>query len=294
MDQDLSPRTAEELEEQAVDIYVEQAVHNPVFQMSYEHTHTYCEIYYLKRGTCIYTVNKAQYHLEAGDLFIVAAGEPHGTRYEGAGSCERIIVFCKLERMPKTLMEQYPEIHRALSTSCKVIINDELRPAVEAALENLMKENSYPRRYSCELLKMETLSLVLQLLRDGIFSYEEMSSKEGYSSDIEKALKYIALNYSLPLTLAGVAAHCNLCPTYFSRKFKVITGRTFKEHLNYIRLRQATQMLSTTDDSVTKIAMACGFSSSNYFKDLFHKKNGMSPRAYRQQVAPHNRILNGK
>lgn len=289
--QDLPVRSAEELEEQQVDIYVEQAIHKPIFQMSYEHTHSYCEIYYLKRGTCVYTVNKAQYHLEAGDLFFVAAGEPHGTRYEGQGVCERIIVFCKPERMPKELMERFPEIERTLKTSCKVIINNELRRVVEDFLATLLQENSYPRRYSSELLKLGTICLVLQLLRDGIFSYEEMSSKEGYSSDIEKALKYIALNYMMPLTLSGVAAYCNLCPTYFSRKFKLITGRTFKEHLNYIRLRQATQMLSTTDDSVTKIAMACGFSSSNYFKDLFHKKTGMSPRTYRHQVAPHTRIL---
>lgn len=291
MEQEVTQHPAKKAPEQTVDIFVEQVVHNPVFQMSYEHTHPCCELYYLRRGTCVYTVNKAQYHLEAGDLFIVPAGAPHATRYEGAETCERIIVFCRPESMRAVLSEQYPEILRALSTSCKVIINDTLRRAVETSLDTLLQETSGSRRYSGELLKLETASLVLQLLRDGVFSYEEMSPKEGYSSDIEKALKYIALNYSLPLTLAGVAAHCNLCPTYFSRKFKLITGRTFKEHLNFIRLRQATRMLATTDESVTKIALACGFSSSNYFKDLFHKKSGMSPRAYRRQLAPHTRIL---
>ncbi len=66
-----------------------------------------------------------------------------------------------------------------------------------------------------------------------------MSPKEGYSADIERALKYIALNYQQPLTLEEVAGYCNLSPTYFSRKFRLITGQTFKEHVNYIRLRQA-------------------------------------------------------
>ena len=68
-----------------------------------------------------------------------------------------------------------------------------------------------------------------------------------------------------------MAGYCNLSPTYFSRKFRLITGQTFKEHVNYIRLRQATQMLLMTDNSITKIAMLCGFGSSNYFKDLFKK-----------------------
>ena len=74
-----------------------------------------------------------------------------------------------------------------------------------------------------------------------------------------------------------MAGYCNLSPTYFSRKFRLITGQTFKEHVNYIRLRQATQMLLMTDNSITKIAMLCGFGSSNYFKDLFRASTGRSP-----------------
>ena len=127
------------------------------------------------------------------------------------------------------------------------------------------------------MLELESLHLVLLLLRNGIFSHETMSPKEGYSADIERALKYIALNYQQPLTLEEVAGYCNLSPTYFSRKFRLITGQTFKEHVNYIRLRQATQMLLMTDNSITKIAMLCGFGSSNYFKDLFRASTGRSP-----------------
>ena len=56
MENDSNSCTAEELEQQTVDVYVERALHGPVFRMSYEHTHTYCEIFYLKSGTCTYTV----------------------------------------------------------------------------------------------------------------------------------------------------------------------------------------------------------------------------------------------
>ena len=75
--------------------------------------------------------------------------------------------------------------------------------------------------------------------------------------------------YALPLTLEEVAENISLSPTYLSRKFKKVTGVTFKEYLNYIRIKQSCQMLLTTDDSVTKIAVDCGFNSSNYFKDCF-------------------------
>lgn len=232
MENDSNSRTAEELEQQTVDVYVERALHGPVFRMSYEHTHTYCEIFYLKSGTCTYTVNQGQWHLEAGDLFIVAAGDPHSTRYEGKTSCERIIVFCKADVLAGMMRGDPTEVQQALERSCKVILNAETRTMVEALLDQMLLENDLPRKYSEQVLELESLHLVLLLLRNGIFSHETMSPKEGYSADIERALKYIALNYQQPLTLEEVAGYCNLSPTYFSRKFRLITGQTFKEHVN--------------------------------------------------------------
>lgn len=278
--------TEQELEAHAADVYVERAVHGPVFHMSYEHTHTLCELFYLKRGTCTYTVERAQYHLEAGDMTVVPAGTAHSTRYGGSETCERIIVFCKVQSLPESFAQKYPEATQMLTCSAKVILNEELRLRVENILTVMLAENDIPGKYSTAFLGLHTMTLLLNLLQDGIFSYESMSPKDGYSADIEKALKYIALNYRQSLTLEGVARHCNLSPTYFSRKFKLITGRTFKEYLNYIRLRQAAQMLCTTDDTVTKIAAECGFGGSNYFKDLFRKTTGVSPRAYRKQFSP--------
>ena len=80
-----------------------------------------------------------------------------------------------------------------------------------------------------------------------------------------------------------MAGQINLSPTYLSKKFRKVTGVTFKEYVNYIRIKQAVQALLTTDDSITKIAVDCGFNSSNYFKDIFRKINGVSPRAFRKQ-----------
>mgnify|MGYP000175513714 CR=1 FL=1 len=155
MENDSNSRTAEELEQQTVDVYVERALHGPVFRMSYEHTHTYCEIFYLKSGTCTYTVNQGQWHLEAGDLFIVAAGDPHSTRYEGKTSCERIIVFCKSDVLAGMMRGDPTEVQQALERSCKVILNAETRTMVEALLDQMLLENDLPRKYSEQVLELE-------------------------------------------------------------------------------------------------------------------------------------------
>ena len=94
--------------------------------------------------------------------------------------------------------------------------------------------------------------------------------------------KYITDNYDKALTLNDIADMAGLSYTYLSKKFKITTGMRFKEYLNYVRLKQAATKLATTGLSVTEIAMSCGFNDSNYFKDVFKKTYGLSPRYYRK------------
>lgn len=115
--------------------------------MAYEHVHTYCELFYPRSGTCTYTVNKAQWHLEAGDIFIVAPGSPHSTRYEGKTSCERIIVFCTPEVILPLLPEAAEELRGVLERSGKVILNADSRRAVDAMISNMLLEMACPSAF---------------------------------------------------------------------------------------------------------------------------------------------------
>ena len=69
---------------------------------------------------------------------------------------------------------------------------------------------------------------------------------------------------------------------YLTRKFRHRAGIGLHEYIVFIRLHHAAQELVTTADSITDIALRCGFSDSNYFKDSFKKKYGITPRAYRK------------
>lgn len=269
-------------------IYIERQVRVPGYTMTCEHFHQYYEIFYLKTGNCIYSVNGSLYHLSAGDVFIVAPGEPHCTRYEGAVPCERTIVYCMPEMIPGTYWQRYPDMKKKLSQSGKVVLVKKGQRRMEELLDRMLEENSIPDEYSREFLQLQMMTLLLSIQRDGIFVYEKIRHDNSISSDIEEALRYIAQNFALPITLDEVAEQVSLTPTYFSRKFKKFTGTTFKEYMNHIRIRQAKQMLLTTDDTITQIALNCGFNSSNYFKDCFRQRNGVSPSVFRKQSKNHS------
>ncbi len=251
--------------------------------MTYEHVHPYCEIFYLKSGSCIYRVNNNTYHLTAGEAMIVAPGDSHCTSYEGLVPCERVIVYCKPEAIPQSFLEKHEGIYQNLIRSGKVILNKKGQIKVEGALLRMLEENNMPDKHSFELLGFLVMEMLLFLDRSGIFVCETLPVNDEISTDIADTLSYIAQNYQLPLSLEEVADQVNLSPTYLSRKFRKTTGVTFKEYINYIRIKQAVQALLTTDDSITKIAVDCGVNSSHYFKDIFKKINGVSPMAFRRQ-----------
>lgn len=267
--------------------FVEKQIRFPSFYMSYKHDHNYCEIFYLKTGKCIYHVEDMKIPLNSGDFLIVPAKHTHYTSYEGEIPCERVIICCQRDSFPKEFVHTYPEILEMLEKPCKATMNTRNRRQIELLIQQILQENQLPDAYSYESMRYLILSLLLSIKRFGIFA-EFIPGEKKYDKDISTATEYIIENYAQSLTLEEIAMQAGLSPTYFSKKFHLSTGKTFKEYVNDIRIRQARQMLLTTDDSITKIAISCGFSSSNYFKDIFRRATGISPRNYRKQRGKNN------
>ena len=100
---------------------------------------------------------------------------------------------------------------------------------------------------------------------------------------IQIAARYISEHYAEEITLSDAAAMAFMEETYFSKKFKQLTGFGFKEYLVTTRIKAAEKLLSTTNMAIGEIAEACGFSSSNYFGNVFKSVWGISPSDYRRE-----------
>src|SRR6056297_1420337 len=82
--------------------------------------------------------------------------------------------------------------------------------------------------------------------------------------------------------IQAMAESVHLTPRTLQRKLKSLTGRTPAAYLREYRLARARQLLRLSDDSVTDIAHACGFSSSQYFSRAFRDEHGAPPEKWRQ------------
>lgn len=100
---------------------------------------------------------------------------------------------------------------------------------------------------------------------------------------LKNVLAYIRDRYDNIITLDELACVAGMSPRYFCRAFSQITGKTPIAYLNYYRIETAGERLLMTDETVTEIALSCGFNDMSYFSKLFAKEKGMTPSQYRKQ-----------
>ena len=80
-----------------------------------------------------------------------------------------------------------------------------------------------------------------------------------------------------------MARSCGLGVTQFVHVVKQLTNMTPFHFLNHHRLERAAGLLRSGDQSITDLAQECGYSSSQYFATLFHRRFGCSPTQYRKR-----------
>ena len=99
---------------------------------------------------------------------------------------------------------------------------------------------------------------------------------------IAQVVDHVTENYFEGFTVAQAAAMANMTEITFSRNFQAVTGHSFVDFLNRIRIGQACGMLYASDNQITSIAQEAGFKNLANFNRHFLKVRGMTPSAYRE------------
>jgi len=98
---------------------------------------------------------------------------------------------------------------------------------------------------------------------------------------IQKVVRYINDNYRTDIRLDVAAFEADMSPSHCSRIFPKVMGMSYQDYLNDRRITKAKNLLRTSDQSVTEIAISLGFSDPTGFGRLFKKVTGQTPSFYR-------------
>ena len=153
----------------------------------------------------------------------------------------------------------------------KPVNREELRAAVENAKQRQEMRHAWEdrRQEREQLLHMRLLDKAIDEETDQV---------------VRQMLEFIDRHFGEKIVMQDVVSCLNYSETFLNKRFKKVTGMTFTEYLNRFRIQKAIALLSGTDTSTHEVGYLCGFSTPKYFKDVFRKYVGCSPKEYRDAV----------
>lgn len=103
-----------------------------------------------------------------------------------------------------------------------------------------------------------------------------------YAQRIDRVIDYLRGNLHRPVKLAELANVACFSEFHFHRIFTAISGETLNNFANRLRLEKAARLLRYSEQSLTDIALDCGFSSSATFSRAFRSGYDTSPSQFRK------------
>jgi AraC-like DNA-binding protein len=98
---------------------------------------------------------------------------------------------------------------------------------------------------------------------------------------VAAAVAHMEQHHGEPLAMGDLARAAGCGRARLFQVFKQATGMTPNDYLQRLRVTRSRELLARSDRSVTEIAHAVGFSSAQYFSNVFRKYAGTTPSAFR-------------
>ena len=264
--------------------------------LSPPHVHSYYEINYIKNGDFCYVIDDTDIRIKSGDIIIIYPNVIHAS-YTGKTSTPEdpteatVIKFSPAFLYPQNLgFSDLQHLMLPLKFESKFTVitkNDPIHSELSAHILAAVDEMN-TRAAGYELaLRAHTSLLYSYILRElsvpEIPSPVQSEAKAANLDLIRSALEYVEEHYSEPITMQQLAKESNVNYYYFSRLFQQYTNQGFRDYLMKFRINKAVRMLLQTNESVTNIAIDCGFETISYFIKKFQEEMGVTPKNFRKQ-----------
>jgi len=138
------------------------------------------------------------------------------------------------------------------------------------------------RAYITKPFKMVELIQRVNALFCSVKNEEDFLQHEGIRHPkLRKAVAYISMNYSGPVSMERLAHNLDVSSGYLSTLFKKELGVAFARYLNDFRVGKAKTLLKNEDIGLAEVMARAGFKTEQHFFKEFKRSEGMTPNAYR-------------
>jgi AraC-like DNA-binding protein len=264
------------------DSFVAFAINQTSFNFFW-HYHPEYELTLIVKGKGRRLIGDNHEYFESGDLVLIGPGLPHTWVSDSGmkGKSEAIVIQFSLDFMNRFIeLDELASVNELLLRAKQGIsIKGNKSAIVKEHIQQLPEKRGVEKITSLlhilnELSNLKSVSLASSF-------YQPLKGTEN-EKRINKVCQYIQKHAADPLTIHQVAVLIHLSPSAFCKFFKRITGKTFSDYVNDIRIANVCSQLMATDKQVSEIAFENGFETLTYFNRIFLKKKNISPSRYRK------------
>jgi AraC-like DNA-binding protein len=165
----------------------------------------------------------------------------------------------------------------------------EIAYPIHAAVSKLLIDAEAALGHDPESVKL-CLTRALALLEtkiaanDSAVPLPEIKTRGGLAGwQVRRVTAYIDANLGLAIKIKDLVALTALSSSHFSHAFKESFGEAPFVYITRRRMEQAQQMMLSTTETLSQIALACGLYDQAHFTRVFRRVVGVSPNVWRRR-----------
>jgi AraC family transcriptional regulator, transcriptional activator of pobA len=231
----------------------------------------------LRSGGGMTRLDDREFALWRGTLVNVPPGTVHAFTFE-AGTQGLVVTLA--DAMLDELLGRDPEVRRVLGRSWMA----EAGPAIDEVMAQLAQE--YAARSPARALLLRGLGATLLGRAARVAAGHDPFAANMAGSHLRQRFEtLLEAHFRDHWRVADYARALAVTPTHLSRVARAATGAPASGLIDARLIREARRQLAFTHLSVASIAYTVGFADPALFSRVFTRVAGISPRAFRQQLA---------
>lgn len=258
------------------------------------------QIEYCSRGGFNLYCNNKCFEIKDGDLSVIApnvvalkefTAEATSTEYLGIKGV-RLARYFKILGIssenilfPHKLTPRCIEYFNACRDSLEIRESLTIKNLGDEHIVDFIPNEGYSDALSLEagLRQTAQFSLFLaELMRIRADNENMHTNKSVQQEYIDTALRYIAANYHLNISVDSIANYIGIDRSYLFRLFREEFGMSVRDYIIRVRMRAACEFLRQPNIQVKAVAASVGYEQFNFSK-TFRRVIGMSPMEYREK-----------
>ncbi|MGC3966098.1 MAG: AraC family transcriptional regulator [Pirellulales bacterium] len=253
------------------------------------HRHEQFEMLLMLDGSTSYEFDDGRTVDLPGGHFLVI---PPGLRHRGLHDIRRPARLCGLLFDPRSrgaarhtpltpadLRRLTKTLQAAAPTACPM--SGELRRVAGALARQLMQLDAETRAAVDDDAALE---LRVTLCAAVVEAARQLAAPRTVAptAAVQAATAFLDAHLGQPISMRAAADAAGCSRARLFALFKQQTGLTPNDYLLRARIARSQHLLATTERTITDIALAVGFSTSQYFSNVFRKYTGRTPTEFRQ------------